>query len=372
MNKLKIFLSSRVNSVSNSDKLDRQFTLGELRGYLRNELEKEEFLGEQILDVVINETDFDSPIAKNAFDNCMSLMSASNIIIILYNGEAGWGITDNDSTNGICHEEFLVAANEFSEMAFAVNLTQYFVLTDSDPNADRNRNFAIDISDSFGHMETPPSSILTLNGLFEFVLRQVKRYVLKAVESSFSTQKLIVSGSSVFGETLDWSKLSYSERNEELKGKLEKAFANLPGFENVLKAYHAIPDHMSVADARNRIGRPFVYEHRLIENIPEKSGVVHIIGVYGNTTEIQAKTLVGYPDITVIKAPFGYYLWEKNVHIQIFFLKSCINPQTVKTRLSEVINWLTGSREKQRILRRAEARFSILEAVNKAKDMQGF
>lgn len=364
MTPLKIFLSSRVRSTSKGGVLDRSFTLGELRTYLRNELENETLLGEKIWDVVINETDFDSPIAVNAFTNCMNKMRECHVIIILYNGEAGWG--NVEGSNGICHEEFLIAASEFSQMAFALDLRPYFGLTPEDVLAEKNRNFALDIENTFVHMESPPENIRSVDELFAFVLQQVKRYLLKSVELSFATQKRIVSASSVFGETLDWSKLSYPEREDELKVMLKKAFSVLPDFEDVIKAFHAIPDHMSVADARNRIGRPFVYEHRLLDGRPEQSGVIHFIGVYGNATEIQAKSLVGYPDITVIRAPFGFYLWEKNVHIQIFFVRNCINPQTVRTRLSEVINWLNGSRERAKILKRAEARFSILKAINGA------
>lgn len=369
MDKLKIFLSSRVNSVSNSGQLDRSFTLGEMRKFLRDELEKETLLDEQVWDVVINETDFNSPIATNAFDNCMNKMRESNVIIILYNGEAGWGITEE--SNGICHEEFLIAVNEFSQMAFMLDLRKYFQLPEDDPNSERNRNFALDIRDNFYHIETPWDNITTVEGLFLFVLSQVKKYLLKAVEFSFATQKRVVSATSVFGETLDWSKLSYPEREEELEDLLKRAFSTLPNFDDVIKAFHAIPDHMSVADARNRIGRPFVYEHRLLDGETLKSGVVHFVGVYGNATEIQAKSLVGYPDITVIKTSFGYYLWEKNVHIQIFFIRNCINPQTVLTRLSEVIVWLNESREKPRILKRANARYSILRAINEAKGIIG-
>ena len=365
MNKLKIFLSSRVNSRSNSDSRDQSFTLGELRTFLKNELEEETLFTEKIWDVVIHETDFDSPIAKDAFGNCMDKMRECNVIIILYNGEAGWGTVDE--SNGICHEEFLVAVHEFSEMTFMFDLRKYFNISEDDPRLlNKNKNFDNDVTRMFPHKESPSENFQTTTELFQFAFQQIKKYLLKAIELSFTTQKRIVSASSVFGETLDWSKLNYPEREIELKNMLKKAFSTLSEFENILKAYHAIPDHMSVSDARNRIGRPFVYEHKLLEGRPEISGIIHFIGVYGNATEIQAKSLVGYPDITVIKGAFGFYLWEKNVHIQIFFLRNCINPQTVRTRLTEVNNWLNGSREKSRILIRSEARFSILKAINNA------
>ncbi|HMG15826.1 MAG TPA: hypothetical protein VK590_10280 [Saprospiraceae bacterium] len=74
--------------------------------------------------------------------------------------------------------------------------------------------------------------------------------------------------------------------------------------------------------------------------------------------------------MVVIKAAFGFYLWEKNYQIQMFFLKNCINPQTVKTRLSEVINWLNSSKEQSKIIQRAKARYSILDAVNKVRNVK--
>ena len=208
--------------------------------------------------------------------------------------------------------------------------------------------------------------------LKEKVLKQIKQYILSSIQKSFFTQKRVVAGATVYGETLDWSKLNYPERHASLKEQAKTLFDTLPAFENVIKAYYAIPDHMSVADARNMIGRPFIYEHNLLEKDPATTGVIHFVAVYGNATEIQVKNLVGYPDLTVIKAPFGFYLWEKNVHIQMFFLKACINPDTVKSRLTEVIIWLKGSREQAKILKRAEARYSILEAVNKTKKIRGF
>ena len=370
MNKLKIFLSSRVNSASNSDKLDRQFTLSELRGYLRDELEKEEFLGESILDVVINETNFKSTIAKDAFRNCMDTMLSCNMIIILYNGEAGWSITGNTSSNGICHEEFLVAVDKFSDMSFMINISGFFKLPEEGPFKLINDEFAKDVADTYGHMETIPAT--TIKELKDNLLKQCKQYILEAVQKSFITQKRVVSGSTVYGETLDWSKLNYPERHASLKAQSKALFDTLPAFDNVIKAYYAIPDHMSVADARNMIGRPFIYEHNFLDKDPGTSGVIHFVAVYGNATEIQVKNLVGYPDLTVIKAPFGFYLWEKNIHIQMFFLKACINPDTLKSRLTEVIIWLARSREQVKILKRAEARYSILEAINKTKKMRGF
>jgi hypothetical protein len=83
------------------------------------------------------------------------------------------------------------------------------------------------------------------------------------------------------------------------------------------------------------------------------------------------KNLVGYPDLTVIKGSFGYYLWEKHAQIQMIFLIKCINPQTIQTRLTQLINWLNRSGERSKIITRAKARHSILRAINEAQEMDG-
>jgi hypothetical protein len=215
------------------------------------------------------------------------------------------------------------------------------------------------------------SAPVSVGELEKDVLTQINGYLLEAIGKSFETRKEEVLGSGVFGVTLDWSKMSYSERQEAMLAKLKLTFNTIPGLETVLKAFHAIPDNMSVADARNLIRRPFLFEHELIKGKNEKSGIIHFVGVYGSATEIQVKNLVGYPDLTVIKGTFGFYLWEKNSQIQMFFITRCINPQTIKTRLSQLTNWLNSSGEKPKIVVRSMARFSILKAMNEAKKMKG-
>ncbi|MCX6266637.1 MAG: DUF4062 domain-containing protein [Bacteroidetes bacterium] len=130
MNKIKVFLSSRVQPVFQG--LDRDFALTDLRKYLRETLESEEFLGEKILEVIMNESSFKSDFTKDAFDNCLKTMRSCNVIIVLYNGEAGWSAEDMP-TNGIVHEEFLIAMNDFSGMTWGLDLTKYFKLPADGP-----------------------------------------------------------------------------------------------------------------------------------------------------------------------------------------------------------------------------------------------
>jgi hypothetical protein len=361
---IKIFISSRVNSALTG--IPGQYTLRDLREYLQEKLTAETFLGKQPLEVLINEKTFTGTLSMDAFTNCMKELRNAHIVIILYNGEAGWTISDNASANGICHEEAMVAMNEFSDMSYILDLRDFSTLpADGDASA-ANESYSRDISGSFPTMVRITAQ--NFEQLKSRTLEQVEQYVLTAIGKAMAAQKMLVAGSSTFGATLDWSKLTYAERKILLEQKMKEVFEPMAAFKRVLRSYHGIPDNMSVADARNMIGRPFLYEHTAIKGSGFTSGIIHLVAVYGNVTEGQAKGLVGYPDITVIKAPFGLYLWEKNMHIQLFFLKSCINPQTVKTRYSEVSNWLNASREQANIIKRAGCRYAILDTINKVND----
>jgi hypothetical protein len=367
MKKIRVFLSSRVHSGFVG--LNKDFTLTDLRQYLRENLEAEELLEEEVFEVITNETSFEGDFSKNSFDNCMDTMRSCDIIIVLYNKEAGW-FPENLDVNGICHEEFLIAVNEFSGMTWAMDLSSYFELPEEGIEKAKNDAFISDFELYSRHREEI-SGLDTVEGLKAKILKQTKSYLLTAIEKSIATRKEEVMAANDFGSTLDWSKLTYHERQSEMISLLELTYKSIPAFEKTIKAYHAIPDNMSVADARNLIGRPFIEEHELIKDREEDSGVIHFVAVYGSATELQVKNLVGYPDLVVIKGSFGFYLWEKNRHIQMFFLTKCINHQTIRRRLSQLTNWLRISREQLKIVRRAMARYSILNAINMAEQMEG-
>ena len=365
MNRIKVFLSSRVNSDFSG--LDQSYSMKDLRAFISDSLESASFLGEKIIEVVKNEDNFNADLSRNAFDNCMQTLRICNIIIILYNGEAGWAITDY-STNGICHEEFLLAVNEFGTMSYMIDLSHFFRNSVDAKAKARNDQFRQDITSYFRHKENIQAT--TVKELTAKVEKQIKKYVLNALQKSFATQKKQAAAYSVYGQTLDWSKLNYEKREEALLNVLEAAIRDLPLLDNVTKSAHAIPDKMSVADARNRIGRPFMHDYEILSKEKKEQGVIHFIAVYGNATETQAKDLVGYPDLTVIKTPFGFYLWEHIVHIQIFFLVKCVNGPTIGTRISELINWLNSSKESSKIVPRAQGRLLILKAMKQSQELK--
>lgn len=365
MKKIRIFISSRVNTPLT--KLQSNLKLKDLRTYLRDELEKIEVLGETCFKVIINETAFDNTLSRDWFELCMDEMDESDIFFILYSGEAGYS-DPNVATLGICHEEFVKTADQYSAMTYIFDISSSFKIKAKGKAKEKNDAFRAALDESY-----LPKEVLTYNTFEELkvdLLNRIKRKTLNVFLNSLEVLKNESQSANVFGNTLVWSKLNYDGRSDNLNQMLAEKVNTLPAFKDVILQFHAIPDHMSVADARNRIERPFLEEYKELKRHPKKKkGIIHFIGVYGNVTVMQAKRLIGYPDLTAIKTPFGYYVWDKIRHIQIIYFSNCVNPERISTRLTQLHNWLSASRELPNILNRAKGRWEINKVI---KDMQKY
>lgn len=369
MNKIKIFISSKVDPVFEG-LTETDYTLGKLRTFVKSELEKEEFLGEKIFDVILNEDGFEADFTRDAFEACLEKVSEADVIIILYSGDAGWAPDKKKNVNGICHEEYLIAVKDHPGMTFGLNISGHFTKYKYSPEQQvRNKSFKDDVEGYYRFNEYLNETNAT--ELQDYILKIIKADIQTSVNKAFKAKRKADLSNTIFGKTLDWSKLNYNQRVAELNAEVEKDFKDFVPFNDIIVTRNVIPDNMSVTDARNYIKRPFLYEQDTIKLSKLKKGVIHIISVYGNATEIQVKNLVGHPDLTVIKTPFGFYLWEQSTHIQIFFLINCKNPNTIKTRVQQVENWLRSSKERSKVQQRSLARFSILEAINKSQTITG-
>lgn len=362
MNKIKIFLSSKVKPIFEGlDETD--YDLGKLRMYIKEKLESQFFLGEKVIKVIMNEETFEQNFTKDAFDACLAAVEKSDLIIVLYNGDAGFAPERDRQANGICHEEYLKAVQDHPSMTFGINLSKYFKKTTFKSDQQRrNHAFKLDVESFERFIESPKGQ--TVLEIQDSILRLITGYVHESLERAFKAKRELDVTNTVFGKTLDWSKLTYSERNSEIVDLLSSVFLNF--LDDTIIKCHAIPDNMSVSDARNFIGRPFLREHKELEKARYKKGVVHVVGVYGSATEIQVKSLIGYPDLTAIRSSFGYYVWDQTTQIQMFFLTQCINPSTIRTRKQQIASWLKSSKELINVNKRAKARYNILDAINKS------
>lgn len=363
MKKIKIFLSSKVTPVFEDIDVP-DYSLEKLRKFIKSEFEGIKFLDEKIFSIVTNEEGFESSFTTDAFDTCIENIKKCDLIIILYNGDAGWAPDGDKSANGICHEEYITAIQELPSVTRGINISSYFKSVKySKEQKARNKKFDDDINSYYRFLEY--STAKTKDEIELYIKDLISGYIRTALESAFKAQKEVDAVKTVFGKTLDWTKLTYNQRSEEIKLHSQNSLASI--FTKTICKFHAIPDNMSISDARNEMGRPFLYEHELLAKTSLKSGVIHFVSVYGTCTETQIKNLIGFPDITIIKGSFGFYCWVQSTQIQLFFITKCINPSLFGTRKSQIENWLNSTKEKDNIKKRAKARFSILEAIVKAQ-----
>lgn len=363
MKKIKIFLSSKVTPVfENIDVTD--YSLEKLRKFIKSEFENITFLDEKIFSIVTNEEGFESSFISDAFDACLENIKKCDLIVILYNGDAGYAPDGDIQANGICHEEYLAAIQNSPAATKGINISSYFtnIRYDADQKI-RNTKFDVDINSYYRFLEY--STADTKHELEIYIKNLISGYIKTLLVSAFKAQKEIDAVTTVFGKTLDWSKLTYIQRSNEIKSNSEISLRSI--FKQIICKYHSIPDNMSISDARNEMGRPFLYEHELLSTTKLKSGVIHFVSVYGTCTETQIKNLIGFPDITIIKGSFGFYCWVQSTQIQFFFLSKCINPSLFGTRKSQIENWLNSTKEKNNIKNRAKARYSILKAIVNAQ-----
>src|SRR5271169_3271550 len=94
-------LSSRCNdSISFGG---RASTLTVVRTELKKHLEKSKFLDHLLLDVWINEVAPAKEGSTDSWEACLREIDDADIVIVIYNGNAGWSVSP--SGIGICHAE---------------------------------------------------------------------------------------------------------------------------------------------------------------------------------------------------------------------------------------------------------------------------
>jgi hypothetical protein len=352
--KIRVFLSSRSTSRLTIGK--DTLLLSQLRKAVKKHLDALEFCGEKLLLTITNQSGYGSDGAANraAYDNCLREVSDSHIVVVLFTGEAGWSF---GSELGICHAEYLEATSKLHDFTVVFNLTRFFTgdLTEAD------RAFG-DEAARF-EMQFPEAA----NGeeLTNRIIEQIKSFVVLRLVQAMNESKQQRLARPAYRPSADWSQHTYRQRNEAMLNGLERLVVMRPEFKRVYMNFHAVPDSLSVADARAYLGRPFLREIDDFTALAKlKAGPIHFIAVYGRVTATQVKNLVGFPDVAVNAGPFGYYLWEKTSHIQMVFLAECISDAAIDFAVTRFVEWLTTTGELPPLLLRAGKRFKILQVMH--------
>lgn len=369
--KIKLMISSRCSDLIKIGKEEISFT--DLRDYILNELEKETFLGDTIFDVVISEKII-APADDTSWNKCLKEIIDSDIVLIWFTGHEGY--KDRGKSIGICFAEYIEALQSNPSKVYILDFRKLKLLyadkTEIKDVVKLKSEFALEVSKKDKWLQkTEISKCTSLAKLKE----EVKNKCYTTTRASITN--FVLTGSQTlrqinhqFGEGLQWSKLNYRFRQEAIKHYLQKAinkFLVELDFKQLQNAciLHALPDAMSVAEARELVGRPYLND---LAHLSAKSiGPIHFIGVYKNATESQLRDVIGHQDVAIIQESFGFYLWDLINHVQLVYITNCKDPEVTTLRTQEFFTWLRLHGETNYVIDRATRRLEILKVIDSQK-----
>ncbi len=360
--RIKVMLSSR-----NRD----QFPAGgpsltDTRMALKAELEAETLLGLPLFEVWINELAPADEGTQDSWDTCMREVRECDILVVLSNGGGGWSARAGDV--GICHAEL---ATGLETAPAKVHLVSLGNLT---PGADEQ-----------GKRDQRFQDYLRVQSLFRGAEASTVEELKTSVRQAISSAVIGLTGEGVrgarkgrydLGDALVWAKLSFAARTDRIVDVLRQSLVEsgsrdagddlirMPlGERELAIRLSAAPAAMSLAAAREAVGRPFLKDHALAAALGEAVGPIHLIGCYQGATENQARQLLGFPDAIFVAGPFGTYVADEVQAVQFVFLPNCRDETMTRHALQRFLEWLDQSGERAAIVERAVSRRQIVATV---------
>jgi len=359
--RIKVMVSSRCND---EFPVGSGKSLTDTRRDLKAMIEKVQLFEQQLFDVWINE-DAPAPATEESWDECMKQVDACDILLVLFNGNAGWTAGDGDL--GICHGEWQRARYSAPGKVHLVQLGSDDDLKLHNRKPDQRFQNEVSRSGGFAARAVSPGALL----------EEARQTLVHAV-----TQLVGLGGQDTrggrfhLGEALEWSKLDYRARADRISDTLGSAIVQNGGVNigprtftreiegtSVFFVVHAVPGAMSVGAAREMVGRPFLRDHEHIASMSGAAGPVHLIGCNRTATETQAATLLGFPDAAIVAAPFGIYVADEVQKVQFVLLENCRDDALTRLTFQRFIGWLDQTGEGTVLAARAEARQRIAKAI---------
>lgn len=366
--KMRIMLSSRCkDSFSSTESVP----LTDIRRELKQEIEGQTLFGSKLFKVWINEDSEALDHSADSWDSCLQQVRDCDILIVLYNGNAGWAKTGEDI--GICHAEYAEALKTSPGKVRIVELPRCAPSMDADQKK-RNQRF-----------ETYKNSMSGFRGGEILTVADLGKEVNKAIFDAVLTQTRrggegAKAGRYDLGAALEWSRLDFAGRRAVMEQELLEALSARPDAKKneainsatirvdnkkVLVKVHAIPAAFSVAAAREPVGRPHLQDHLLVSELGVVGGPLHVIACHRTVSESQATNLLGFPDATVINSPFGVYVADNVQKMQFVFLANCRDPVQTRLAVQRFWDWLEQSGEGELLAERAAARSRIVKVIAK-------
>jgi hypothetical protein len=374
LKKIRVMLSSRNKDLIPSS--GGSVALENVRKALQKELQDGTFCGQKLLDIWINEAAGAAAGTNDAWQECMDQVDAADLVIAIYNGEAGW--TRERGGVGICHAEFQRAWSLCPSKLRLIWLQfegdpalKLFNPMKASEKTEANRRFKTEL-------ET--LSLFRGSASDDDSLKQAVRAAIAGgvADLARTGSREGRKGKFYLGSPLDWSRMSYSVRKAEIekaagafllsgrgsKRTQEGAYALSLGNESVLLEVHGVPAGFGVAEARELVGRPYLRDHRFAENNAGRfAGPLHVLACHKKCTESQVTKFMGHPDIFLVSAPFGFFAADQTSFVQVFFLTDCRDEISTRLAFQRLFDWIEQAGETERIIGRARSRARILTAV---------
>ena len=361
--KIKVMISSRCqDKIRKSESASVE--ISELRLKAKSVIEGTQLFDRDTFECWVHEDEPTMDGSADIWDHCLDAVRRCDVLLVLYNGNAGWGKGKEEI--GICHAEVAEALRTNALKVRVVDIQQACVgkLIGS---KERNQRFMEYVE----RQELPMRFAKDSDEALRFMLDALQDAVASMVHLSASS----VRGWDT-GAPLDWSRLDYAQRKSAMELvlleslKSEGAEESKEGCihpvedEKIYFRCHAVPASMSVATAREMVGRPFLRDHEWIGRMPSRvQGPVHVVACQKGVTENQAVSMLGFPDATIVTPAFGVYVADNVQKIQIVLLANCRDESSTRYAVQRFLDWLVRSGEAKFLAARAKGRKTIIAAI---------
>ena len=367
--KLRVMISSRCN-----DRFPQKpgRVLSDIRKDLKKEIEALKVFGEPIFEVWINEDTPPQGGTWDSWDVCLQAVDDCDVLIALSNGNAGWA--ENGGDIGICHAELSRGLSRAPGKVRLICLGN--IATPDTAEGERNKRFQEYVNKQSLFRG---GNVATEADLKARVKEAVRDALIKLAQAGVREAS---KGRFHSGEALDWARLDFAARQMAMKNVLREAMRQRPGSStdgehlfvrlggvDILCVPSAIPAALTVSAAKEMVGQPFLRDHELSSTLTKgkkkRGGPIHVIACHKGATEAQATRLLGFPDATVVSAPFGIFVADNVQKVQFAFIVNCRDESTTRHGVQRFFQWLAQSGEEALVAERAKARGRIVAAIAK-------
>jgi hypothetical protein len=363
-----MMLSSRCkDSVTFEGKLQE---MANVRKAIKQAIEAIQPSDRQLFEVWIHEDESHTAGDQNTWETCMTKARQADVVLVLYNGNAGWPGSSAIVGNhvGICHAEF---AEAFNKAPGKVRSIQFPAI-----KAEPGKQDAA-FQKYFASQNLPGTQVKTGEEAVKAATNLAIATLLDLARAGVGVNS---QGKYYAGEALQWSRLDFQQRREVTRNAVADFLRSRAGGsphdsgsttvvypvsgQQLAFVCDCIPATLSTAGARELVGQPFLRDHHIARNLPKNAnGPVHLIACQKSVTESQAIRQLGFPDAAVISAPFGVYVADNVQKIQMVFLANCRDETTTRLRVQDFLHWLDAQGEDKLLAGRAKSRRRIADLM---------